>query len=35
MGHSQSEDITHTIYNRGKVNIQKLKDCINQMTFEY
>ncbi|MEA2017250.1 MAG: tyrosine-type recombinase/integrase [Campylobacterota bacterium] len=35
MGHSQSKDITHTIYNRGKINIEKLKDCINQITYIY
>jgi len=29
------KDITHTIYNRGKVNIDKLWDCINQISFEY
>lgn len=35
MGHSQSKDITHMIYNRGKVNTNKLIDCINQITFNY
>lgn len=35
MGHSQSKDITHTIYNRGKVNIDKLRGCIDQITFNY
>ena len=35
MGHSQSKDVTHMIYNRGKVNTDKLNDCINQITFEY
>jgi integrase len=35
MGHSQSKDITHMIYNRGKVNIDKLNNCINQITFDY
>ena len=35
MGHSQAKDITHMIYNRGKVNTQKLIECIDQITFNY
>ncbi len=35
MGHSQSKNITHMIYNRGKVNLNKLQNCINQITFKY
>ena len=35
MGHIIPKDITHHIYNRGKVNTQKLQDCINQITFKY
>jgi len=35
MGHSQSKDITHMIYNRGKVNTQKLIECVDQITFNY
>jgi len=33
MGHSFKNDITHTVYNKNKINIQKLVDCINQITF--
>jgi len=33
MGHSFKGDITHTIYNKNKINIQKLVDCISQITF--
>ncbi len=29
------KDVTHIIYNRGKINIEKLKDCINQITFKF
>lgn len=35
MGHTQKKDVTHEIYNRGKVNTKKLEDCINQITFKY
>jgi len=35
MGHSLAKDITHLIYNRNKVNITKLEDCINQITFNF
>ncbi len=35
MGHSTAKDITHTIYNRGKVNTTKLINCIQQITFNY
>ena len=35
MGHSFSKDITHMVYNRGKMNVEKLVDCINQITFTY
>ena len=35
MGHSMSKDVTHMVYNRGKMNIEKLEDCINQITFTY
>ena len=35
MGHSFSKDVTHNDYNRGKMNIDKLVNCINQITFEY
>ena len=35
MGHSHNQDVTHLIYNRGKVNTGKLVNCINQITFEY
>jgi len=35
MGHSFAKDVTHMIYNRGKMNIEKLKDCINQISFNY
>jgi integrase len=35
MGHDMSKDITHRIYNREKMNIEKLKDCINQITFNF
>jgi len=35
MGHSQNKDITHAIYNRGKINIDKLVSCINDIDFEY
>ena len=35
MGHSQNKDITHAIYNRGKVNIDKLVSCINDIDFKY
>jgi len=34
MGHSNNS-VTHNIYNRGKFNINKLVDCIDQITFEY
>ena len=30
-----SKDITHMVYNRGKVNLEKLKDCIDQITFKF
>lgn len=35
MGHSQSKDITHMIYNRGKVNIDKLVECISSLDFAF
>ena len=35
MGHSQNKDITHAVYNRGKINIDKLVSCINDIDFEY
>lgn len=35
MGHSMSKDVTHTDYNRSKMNISKLVDCINQITFKF
>ena len=35
MGHTFSKDVTHMIYNRGKINQEKLIDCINQITFIY
>jgi integrase len=35
MGHTMSKNVTHTVYNRGKVNIDKLKNCIEQITFKY
>ncbi|MEA2018838.1 MAG: tyrosine-type recombinase/integrase, partial [Campylobacterota bacterium] len=35
MGHSMNKNITHTVYNRGKMNIDKLKDCINQISFQF
>ncbi len=35
IGHSFKKDVTHTVYNRGKMNIEKLEDCINQITFMY
>lgn len=35
MGHSMSRDVTHMVYNRGKMNTEKLKDCINQITFNF
>lgn len=35
MGHSFAKDVTHMVYNRGKMNLEKLKDCINQITFNY
>lgn len=35
MGHDMGKNITHSIYNRGKVNTDKLVNCINQITFEY
>ena len=35
MGHSTAKNITHTIYNRGKVNTTKLINCIQQITFNY
>ncbi len=35
MGHSQNKDITHAIYNRGKINIDKLVSCVNDIDFEY
>ncbi len=31
MGHSLEKDITHKIYNRNKINIDKLRKCINQI----
>ena len=34
MGHS-NDSVTHNIYNRGKFNIKKLVDCINQINYEY
>jgi len=33
MGHSFKNDVTHTVYNKNKINIDKLVDCINQITF--
>ncbi|AOO63826.1 tyrosine-type recombinase/integrase [Sulfurospirillum halorespirans] len=33
MGHSFKNDVTHTVYNKNKINIEKLRDCINQITF--
>ncbi len=35
LGHSFNKDVTHTVYNRGKVNTDKLIECINQITFNY
>ena len=35
MAHTLKKDVTHNDYNLGKINIQKLIDCINQITFEY
>jgi len=35
MGHTLNKDITHTVYNRSKINIDKLFDCISQITFKY
>ncbi len=35
LGHSFNKDVTHTVYNRGKVNTEKLRECINQITFNY
>jgi len=35
MGHTLSKNITHSIYNRGKVNVDKLKECITQVTFDF
>ncbi|KHG33768.1 tyrosine-type recombinase/integrase [Sulfurospirillum sp. MES] len=35
MGHSFKKDVTQTTYNRGKINEEKLIDCINQITFTY
>ena len=35
MGHSSGKSVTHNIYNRGKINIEKLVDCIDQISFEY
>lgn len=35
MSHTMKKDITHNVYNRGKVNTNKLWDCINQITFKY
>lgn len=35
MGHSMSKDVTHNDYNKGKMNRDKLVDCINQITFEF
>ena len=34
MGHSNNS-VTHTIYNRGKFNVKKLVDCIDQIPYEY
>ena len=34
MGHSNNS-VTHTIYNRGKFNVKKLVDCIEQINYEY
>jgi len=35
LGHSFNKDVTHTVYNRGKINTEKLIECINQITFDY
>jgi len=35
MGHTFSKDVTHMIYNRGKMNLEKLRNCINQISFNY
>jgi integrase len=35
MGHSFTKDVTHMVYNRGKTNLEKLEDCINQITYIY
>ena len=34
MGHT-NDSVTHNIYNRGKINIDKLVDCIDQIPYEY
>ncbi len=33
MGHSLEKDITHTIYNRNKINIDKLRQCIDKISI--
>ena len=35
LGHSFKKDITHTIYNKGNINKQKLIDAINQIEFNF
>ncbi|NDK08952.1 tyrosine-type recombinase/integrase [Candidatus Gracilibacteria bacterium] len=35
LGHSFKNDVTHSIYNKNKINIEKLVDCIKQITFNY
>ena len=35
MGHNLGKNVTHNIYNRGKVNLEKLFSCINQISFNY
>ena len=35
MGHNLDKDVTHTIYNRGKANRDKLVACINDIDFKY
>lgn len=35
MGHSFKSDVTHNVYNKNKINVEKLIDCINQMTFTF
>jgi len=33
-GHSLKKDISHSIYNRGKINIEKLENCIFTLTYK-